>query len=71
MSVQEKKEKELDPLLKDLTEKKLSFKRNVVSLATELKDVRSRLATQENLFTKEIKTRQVSCSLVGYNFHCW
>ncbi|KAF3340486.1 eukaryotic translation initiation factor 3 subunit A-like protein [Carex littledalei] len=58
MSVQEKKEKELDPLLKDLTEKKLSFKRNVVSLATELKDVRSRLATQENLFTKEIKTRQ-------------
>lgn len=60
MSLQDKKEKELDPLLKDLTEKKLSFKRNVVSLATELKDVRNRLVTQDNLFTKEIKTRQVS-----------
>ncbi|CAL9125258.1 unnamed protein product [Musa textilis] len=51
---------ELDPLLKDLTEKKLSFKRNVVSLAAELKDVRRRLALQEQSFTKETHTRQVA-----------
>ncbi|KAJ3676014.1 hypothetical protein LUZ60_003426 [Juncus effusus] len=51
---------ELDPLLRDLTEKKLSFKRNVVHLATELKDVRNKLASQEQLFAKESKTRQVA-----------
>ncbi|KAJ4775930.1 hypothetical protein LUZ62_060192 [Rhynchospora pubera] len=48
---------DLDPLLKDLTQKKLSFKKNVVSLATELKDVRSRLAAQHHLFATE---RQVA-----------
>lgn len=52
--------RELDPLLKDLSEKKLSFRKNVVSLAAELKDVRSRLASQEQLFTKEALTRQVA-----------
>ncbi|CAL9130726.1 nuclear envelope-associated protein 2-like [Musa acuminata AAA Group] len=51
---------ELDPLLKDLTEKKLSFKKNVVSLAAELKDVRRRLALQEQSFTKETHTRKVA-----------
>ncbi|KAG8067085.1 hypothetical protein GUJ93_ZPchr0005g15039 [Zizania palustris] len=49
---------DLDPLLKDLTEKKLSFRRNVVSLASELKDVRNRLASQEQLFARESQTRK-------------
>lgn len=51
---------DLDPLLKGLTEKKLSFRRNVVSLAAELKDVRSKLASQEHLFVRESQTRKVS-----------
>lgn len=55
-------EVEVDPLLRELTEKKLSFKRNVVSLATELKDARTRLATQEHLCAHEIRTRQVLVS---------
>ncbi|KAE8798362.1 tropomyosin-like [Hordeum vulgare] len=50
----------LDPLLKDLTEKKLSFRRNVASLASELKDVRHKLASQEQLFTRESQTRKVA-----------
>ncbi|KAL5202934.1 hypothetical protein ABZP36_013886 [Zizania latifolia] len=49
---------DLDPLLKDLTEKKLSFRRNVVSLASELKDVRNKLASQEQLFARESQTRK-------------
>ncbi|GMN44115.1 hypothetical protein TIFTF001_013315 [Ficus carica] len=49
---------EIDPLLKDLNEKKQSFRRNVVSLAAELKDVRYRLASQEQSFAKETLTRQ-------------
>lgn len=53
---------EIDPLLKDLNEKKQSFRRNVVSLAAELKDVRSRLASQEQIFAKETLTRQ-ACRL--------
>uniref|UniRef100_N1R138 Uncharacterized protein n=1 Tax=Aegilops tauschii TaxID=37682 RepID=N1R138_AEGTA len=48
----------LDPLLKDLTEKKLIFRRNVASLASELKDVRHKLASQEQLFTRESQTRE-------------
>ncbi|XP_077240503.1 nuclear envelope-associated protein 2-like isoform X1 [Tasmannia lanceolata] len=52
--------RELDPVLKDLSEKKQSFRRNVVSLATELKDVRSRLALQEESFVRETLTRQVA-----------
>jgi hypothetical protein len=55
---------DLDPLLKDLTEKKLSFRKNVVSLAAELKDVRNKLASQEQLFVRESQTRKVSSSLV-------
>jgi hypothetical protein len=51
---------DLDPLLKDLTEKKLTFRRNVVSLAAELKDARNKLASQEQLFVKESQTRKVS-----------
>ena len=51
---------DLDPLLKDLTEKRLSFRKNVVSLAAELKDLRNKLASQEQLFTKESQTRKVS-----------
>ncbi|CAA0840078.1 Unknown protein [Striga hermonthica] len=48
----------VDPLLKDLTEKKQSFRRNVVSLAAELKEVRGRLASQEHLSARETLTRQ-------------
>ncbi|KAK9291344.1 hypothetical protein L1049_019290 [Liquidambar formosana] len=50
--------REMDPLLKDLSEKKQSFRRNVVSLAAELKEVRSRLSSQEQSFVKETLTRQ-------------
>lgn len=57
--------RDIDPLLKDLNEKKQSFRRNVVSLAAELKEVRSRLASQEQSFAKETLTRQV------YHFWVW
>ena len=60
---------DLDPLLKDLTEKKLSFRRNVVSLAAELKDVRNKLASQEQLFVRESQTRKVSLSFVIANWY--
>ncbi|XP_022937847.1 nuclear envelope-associated protein 2-like isoform X1 [Cucurbita moschata] len=49
---------EVDPLLKDLNEKKQSFRRNVVSLAAELKEARNRLSSQEESFVKEAQTRQ-------------
>lgn len=48
----------IDPLLRDLNERKQSFRRNVVSLAAELKDVRGRLASKEQSFAKETLTRQ-------------
>ncbi|KAM7272387.1 hypothetical protein ACFE04_027050 [Oxalis oulophora] len=50
--------RDIDPLLKDLNEKKQSFRRNVVSLAAELKEVRTRLASKEDSFAKESLTRQ-------------
>ncbi|GKV46397.1 hypothetical protein SLEP1_g53383 [Rubroshorea leprosula] len=50
--------RDIDPLLKDLNEKKQNFRRNVVSLAAELKDVRGRLASQEQSFAMETLTRQ-------------
>lgn len=50
----------MDPLLKDLNEKKESFRRNVVSLAAELKQVRGRLVSQEQSFLKETLTRKVT-----------
>ncbi|XP_010490024.1 PREDICTED: myosin heavy chain, cardiac muscle isoform-like [Camelina sativa] len=49
--------REDDPLLKDLSEKKQSFRRNVVSLATELKEARTRLAEQERSCSKEAMSR--------------
>uniref|UniRef100_A0A1J3FP14 Nuclear envelope-associated protein 2 n=2 Tax=Noccaea caerulescens TaxID=107243 RepID=A0A1J3FP14_NOCCA len=48
----------VDPLLKDLNEKKESFRRNVVSLAAELKQVRGHLVSQEQSFLKETLTRK-------------
>ncbi|XP_010464136.1 PREDICTED: myosin heavy chain, cardiac muscle isoform-like [Camelina sativa] len=48
----------VDPLLRDLNEKKESFRRNVVSLAAELKQVRGRLVSQEQSFLKETITRK-------------
>ncbi|KAI9098953.1 hypothetical protein K1719_024720 [Acacia pycnantha] len=50
--------RDIDPLLKDLNERKQSFRRNVVSLAAELKEARSRLISQEQSFAKETLTRQ-------------
>ncbi|KAJ0978692.1 hypothetical protein J5N97_014166 [Dioscorea zingiberensis] len=51
---------EVDPLLKDLSEKKQNFRRNVVSLAAELKDVRSRLSSREESFARETTTRKMA-----------
>ncbi|KAF8395716.1 hypothetical protein HHK36_019666 [Tetracentron sinense] len=73
MSVSEKpssSERDLDPLLKDLSEKKQSFRRHVVSLATELKDVRSRLASQEESFARETLTRQACNKLEKLSSFC-
>ncbi|XP_074321053.1 nuclear envelope-associated protein 2-like isoform X2 [Silene latifolia] len=53
-------EREIDPLLRDLSEKKQNFRRNVVSLAVELKDVRTRLSLQEQSCAKESLTRQAT-----------
>lgn len=50
---------ELDPLLKDLVEKKLVFRNNVACLTAELKDLRRRLASQEGNFARETQTRKV------------
>jgi len=50
--------RDIDPLLKDLSERKQSFRRNVVSMAVELKEVRCRLASKEQSFTRETLTRQ-------------
>ncbi|XP_058076706.1 nuclear envelope-associated protein 2-like isoform X2 [Magnolia sinica] len=52
--------REVDPLLKDLTEKKKNFRHSVVSLAAELKDVRGRLASQAESFARETLTRQAA-----------
>ena len=51
--------REIDPLLKDQSERKQSFRHNVVMLAAELKEVRGRLASQEQSFVRENITRQV------------
>lgn len=51
--------RDVDPLLKDLNDKKQNFRRNVVSLAGELKELRNRLASQEQSYVKESLTRQV------------
>ncbi|CAH8311332.1 unnamed protein product [Eruca vesicaria subsp. sativa] len=47
--------REEDPLLKDLSEKKQSFRRNVESLAADLKQARTRLAEQERSCSQEFK----------------
>lgn len=52
--------RELDPLLKDLTEKKLSLRDNVKALVGELNDVRSRLALQEDSYYREARSRQAA-----------
>ncbi|CAJ1977879.1 unnamed protein product [Sphenostylis stenocarpa] len=50
--------REVGSSLQDLNEKKQSFRRNVVSLAAELKELRSRLSSQEKSYAKETLTRQ-------------
>ncbi|KAG4918494.1 hypothetical protein JHK85_056775 [Glycine max] len=49
--------READPVLQDLNEKKQSFRRNVVSLAVELKELRSRLASQEQSLQKNLEEK--------------
>lgn len=44
--------------MKDLNEKKQNFRRNVVSLAAELKDMRIQLHSKEQSFARETLTRQ-------------
>ncbi|XP_030551717.1 nuclear envelope-associated protein 2 isoform X1 [Rhodamnia argentea] len=53
-----------DPLMSDLDEKKQSFRRNVLCLASELREVRSRLASQEQSFEREALSRQEAESKV-------
>lgn len=67
------KRRDLEPLLKDLSEKTRSFKRNVVSLAVEFKDARSRLASLEESSPHKSLTQQAcianlpfSCSLYSF-----
>lgn len=48
----------VDPLLRDLDGKKESFRRNVVSMAAELKQVKGRLISQEQFFAKESLSRK-------------
>ncbi|XP_031108887.1 nuclear envelope-associated protein 2-like [Ipomoea triloba] len=50
--------RDVDPLLKDLNEKKQNFRRNVVSLAAELNDMRIQLQSKEQSFARETLTRQ-------------
>ncbi|XP_010544134.1 PREDICTED: myosin heavy chain, cardiac muscle isoform [Tarenaya hassleriana] len=50
--------REDDPLLKDLNEKKQNFRRNVVSLAAELKEARTRLVSQQSSCSQEALSRQ-------------
>ncbi|KAE9615919.1 hypothetical protein Lalb_Chr04g0260311 [Lupinus albus] len=50
--------RDVDPLLKDLFERKLSFRRKIASLASEIKVVRQRLALQDQSYTKQTLTRQ-------------
>ncbi|GAB2277323.1 hypothetical protein Dimus_012031 [Dionaea muscipula] len=52
--------RDIDPLLEDLSEAKQRFRRNVVSMAAELKEVRSRLALTEQSYVQETLTRQAS-----------
>ncbi|TKW12337.1 hypothetical protein SEVIR_5G029600v4 [Setaria viridis] len=51
---------ELNPLLRDLVEKKLSLKRSVTSMAAELKDARNRLASKELLYAQELEARKAT-----------
>ncbi|CAH8301853.1 unnamed protein product [Eruca vesicaria subsp. sativa] len=52
--------REDDPMLKDLSEKKQSLRRNVESLAADLKQARTRLAEQERSCSQEAMSRQAS-----------
>lgn len=49
---------EVDPLLKDLSEKKLNFQRNVIALVSELEEVRGQLALQEESLARETQNRK-------------
>ncbi|KAI3946832.1 hypothetical protein MKW98_003395 [Papaver atlanticum] len=57
-TTEEQSVRELDPLLKDLSERKHDFRRNVAKLASELKDVRNKLALKEGSFVREALSRQ-------------
>lgn len=57
---------QIDPLLQDLNEKKHDFRRNVASLAAELNDARSRLASKEESLACETRFRQVIIPIVFF-----
>ncbi|GAB2211661.1 hypothetical protein Droror1_Dr00024987 [Drosera rotundifolia] len=50
--------RKFDPLMEDLNEVRQRFRQNVVSMATELKDVRGRVALAEEAYIQESLTRQ-------------
>lgn len=52
---------QLDPLLRDLSEKKKSFRNSVISLSSELRDARNRLAQREDCLRKMTLAKQVFC----------
>lgn len=49
---------ELDPLLSDLAEKKLSLRRSLAWLDAELKDAKIKLASKEQLLAQESENRK-------------
>lgn len=63
--------RDIDPLLKDLNEKKQSFRKNVVSLAAELKEVRGRLASKEQSFAKETLNRKARDFVIRCFLFCF
>lgn len=58
----------MDPLLKELGEKKQLFQRSVLSLTADLKDARTQMAQWEESFARETKIRQVRREYFGCIF---
>ncbi|KAL6008805.1 hypothetical protein ACLOJK_022031 [Asimina triloba] len=57
--------REVDPLLKDLAEKKQNFRHCVISLAAEIKDVRGQLALKQQSLAQETLNRQ-ACNFLDF-----
>lgn len=61
---------ELDPLLSDLAEKKLSLRRSLAWLDAELKDAKIKLASKEQLLAQESENRKVCSTLLIMTSRC-